>query len=153
LSATAPVQWPGVTATSAAFDELAPDAYLAMRSLDGALWLEPELRLLVQLRTAQLDGSSGRLAEHLREAIMLGETHERLTQLDRWRRSLLFTERERAALGLAEAIALPLGRHATAVARTRAARHFNERELAQLAYAVAVAGAWARLELIERSQR
>jgi alkylhydroperoxidase family enzyme len=140
-------------AASATFDELAPDANRALRSLDGALWLEPELRLLVQMRTAQLDGSSGRLAEHMREAVLLGETNERLTQLDRWRRSLLFTERERAALGLTEAIAVPLRRHTTAAARARAARHFNEQELAQLAYAVVVAGAWARLELIERSHR
>jgi alkylhydroperoxidase family enzyme len=138
--------------TPAAFDELAPDAHKALRSLDGALWLEPELRLLVQMRTAQLDGSSDRLAGHVREAILLGETHRRLTQLDQWRRSPLFTEQERAALALAEAVAVPLSRRATAAARSRAVPHFNKQELAQLVFACAVTAVWGRLELIERSQ-
>jgi alkylhydroperoxidase family enzyme len=128
------------------------DAYRALAILDGAVWMEPPLRVLVQMRTAQLEGASGRLARHLREAIEVGETHHRLVHLDNWRHSLLFTERERAALALADALALHGMLRMTEAALARAASHFDQRELVQLAFACAVTAAWARLEPIERRQ-
>ncbi|HEY1367720.1 MAG TPA: carboxymuconolactone decarboxylase family protein [Gaiellaceae bacterium] len=128
------------------FDELAPDGYRAMVGLDGALWLDPRLRELVEVRTAQLHRCAARLARHAREALDLGEKQERLTGLSSWRRSLVFTGRERAALGLAEAI-VQADREAIATARRVAADHFDEHELAQLAFACVAANAWDRLEL------
>jgi AhpD family alkylhydroperoxidase len=129
------------------FEEYAPDAYRAMLDLGGALWLEPRLRELVEVRTAQLNGASGNLLRHAREAIELGESPHRLAALAGWRDSPLFTEDERAALALAEALALTPAARTVGDAHIDAAEHFGPDELAQLGFACAVANAWDRLEL------
>lgn len=106
-----------------ALEDAAPEADRALRNLDGALWLEPPLWALVQVRAAQLSGPIDRLAGHVREAIELGETHHRLIHLASWRESLLFTDRERAALALTEALTTATNRDAIVVARALAAGH------------------------------
>jgi AhpD family alkylhydroperoxidase len=125
---------------------LVPDAQRAMRGLDGALWVDPLLRELVEARTAEVNGCLGRLERHACEAIELGEAPQRLAALGGWRRSPLFTERERAALALAEALAL-LDREALATARREAERQFGEVELAQLVFVCVAENAWDRFEL------
>jgi AhpD family alkylhydroperoxidase len=118
-----------------------------MRGLDGALWLEPRLRELVEVRTAQIDGCMNHLAEHTVAALEAGESPRRLAALAGWRQSPLFDLRERAALALAEAIAL-LDREAIAAARRAAAAHLDPDELARLTFVCVAAGAWDRLELV-----
>jgi AhpD family alkylhydroperoxidase len=127
--------------------EQPPDLHRAMVELEGTLWLEPRLRELVSARTAQLNGASGNLLRHARQAIGLGETPSRLTALAGWRDSQLFTEDERAALALAEALVLAPVAGTVAAAHRDAAEHFGPDELDQLAFACAIENAWDRLEL------
>lgn len=129
------------------FEELAPDAYQAMVGLDDAAWLEPRLRELVEVRTAQLTGAPESLFRHVREALELGESQGRLAGLAGWRRSPGFSESERAALALGEALALAADHRSIAEARNTAAEHFNLAELAQLTFVCIAAAAWDRLEL------
>jgi len=138
--------WAGDPAP-ARFELLAPDASRALRGLDGALWLEPGVRELVSIRTAQLAGAAELLERHLCRAVELGETHDRLAAVAGWRRSTLFGGRERAALALAEALALPASVDTVAEARDAAAEHFESEELAQLVFACVTADARGRLEL------
>jgi alkylhydroperoxidase family enzyme len=131
----------------ARFEQLAPDACRALRGLDGALWLEPAVRELVSVRMAQLAGAAELLERHLCRALELGESHGRLVAIAGWRRSTLFGGRERAALALAEALALPVSGDTVAEARVAAAEHFDSEELAQLVFACIAADARGRLEL------
>jgi alkylhydroperoxidase family enzyme len=110
--------------------------------------VEPTLRLLAQMRTAQLVRAAEELGRLMREAITLGETSTRLVHLDRWRDSLLFDKRERAALTIADALA---GR-VTGSAIRRAARQLDPHELVQLALACAATAAQARIEPTERNR-
>jgi AhpD family alkylhydroperoxidase len=118
-----------------------------MVGIDGALWLEPRLRELVEVRTAQLTGAPESLVRHAREALELGESQSRLAGLAGWRNSPHFSEDERGALGLAEALVLAADHRSIAEARNKAARHFNPAELAQIAFVSIAAAAWDRLEL------
>ena len=118
----------------------------AMRGLDGALWLDPRLRELVAIRSAQLDGCAERLVEHARAALELGETPERLIALADRDRTAAFTEREQAALALADALACP-DPSGVAEASRAAAGHFDSGEIAQLAFACSAAAAWDRFVL------
>jgi AhpD family alkylhydroperoxidase len=129
------------------FAELAPNAYRAMLGLDGALWLEPRLRELVNVRIAQLDGAPDSLLRHARAAVELGESQGRLSSLAGWRNSSLFTPAERAALHLAEAFVLASDKRTVAEARSIASSHFEAAELAQLVFVCVSATAWDRLEL------
>jgi AhpD family alkylhydroperoxidase len=132
---------------AARLEHIAPDAWRALRDLDGAVWLEPTVRELVSIRTAQLMGCAELLVRHVYRALELGETHDRLAAIAHWRHSILFGGRERAALALAEALALPARRRAVEQARHTAARYFTPDELAQLVFACAAADARGRLEL------
>jgi AhpD family alkylhydroperoxidase len=130
-------------------DRLVPGLERALTALDGAVWLEPVLRELVEVRTAQVNGSPASLARHAREAIGLGESHARLAAVSAWRGSDLFTARERAALALADAVALLPGSRPLAGAWREAGRHFGEDERARLVFACIVANAWDRLEVVD----
>ncbi|EST30425.1 hypothetical protein N566_21255 [Streptomycetaceae bacterium MP113-05] len=62
------------------------------------------VRELVKIRVSQQNGCVFCMDMHTREARRLGERQDRLDQLPVWVESDLFTERERAALGYAEAV-------------------------------------------------
>jgi AhpD family alkylhydroperoxidase len=136
-----------------AFEELAPDAYRAMVGIEGALSLEPRLREIIEVRTAQLTGAPESLIRHAREALELGESQSRLAGLAGWRSSPRFSEGERAALGLAEALVLAGDHRTIAEARHTAAKQFDAAELAQLAFVSIAAAAWDRLELATGARR
>src|SRR5690606_13026866 len=59
---------------------------------------------LVHLRASQINGCSFCVEMHTREALDDGESVERLTAVAAWRESRRFTEAERAALALTEAV-------------------------------------------------
>ena len=124
-----------------------------MLGLDGALGLEPRLRELVGVRTAQLTGAPESLVRHAREALELGESQSRLAGLAAWRRSPRFSDDERAALGLAEALVLAADHHSISEAHDAAATHFHPAELAQLTFVCIAAAAWDRLELATGARR
>src|SRR4029453_19166277 len=88
-----------------------------------------------------------------REALELGESQSRLAGLAGWRSSPRFSEDERAALGLAEALVLAADYRSISEARNAAARHFNPAELAQLTFVCIAAAAWDRLELAGGARR
>jgi AhpD family alkylhydroperoxidase len=124
-----------------------------MVGLDDALWREPRLRELVEVRTAQLTGAPESLVRHAREALELGESQSRLAGLAGWRSSPRFSDDERAALGFAEALVLAADQRSIAEARNEAANQFSPAELAQLTFVCIAAAAWDRLELATGARR
>jgi AhpD family alkylhydroperoxidase len=70
----------------------------------AAAGLDAKLVELVKIRASQLNGCAFCLDKHTADAIKLGEEHRRLHLLAAWRETDLFTEQERAALELTEAL-------------------------------------------------
>ncbi|MFI1105143.1 carboxymuconolactone decarboxylase family protein [Streptomyces melanogenes] len=104
-------------------DKRSPAAYEALvksadvvRTTAAEAGLDRILVELVNLRVSQLNGCAFCLDVHTRAALRAGETTRRLGVLAAWRDTELFTERERAALALAEATTHP----ADALAQERA---------------------------------
>src|SRR5262252_283407 len=60
--------------------------------------------LLVQLRVSQINGCSLCVDMHARELRQAGETDDRLFAVAAWRDAPYFTDAERAAFALAEAV-------------------------------------------------
>jgi AhpD family alkylhydroperoxidase len=87
---------------------------------------------LVQLRASQINGCSACVDQHCRLLKEAGETDERLFVVAAWRDAPYFTNAERAALALAEAV-------------TRIARHYDEQGLAVLILMIATANLFNRL--------
>ncbi len=131
--------------------QLAPAVNRAMVALDGALELDSSLRDLVSLRASILNGCAYCIDMHSLDARARGETEQRLHAVAAWHEAPFFTERERAALQLTDAITLIADSHVPRDAFEAARAHFDERELAQLIWAVVVINAWNRVAVTSRT--
>jgi AhpD family alkylhydroperoxidase len=107
---------------------------------------------LVHLRASQINGCSLCVDMHPRILKKAGETDERLFALAAWRDSPYFSEAERAALALTEAITR-LSDRADPVPDEiwqEATRHYNDRALAALILSIATVNVWNRLNVATR---
>ena len=132
--------------------KLAPRAYAAMLRLETSIALPDELRELVKLRASQINGCAFCLDMHWKDARAAGNTEERLYSLDAWRESPLYSDRERAALELAEAMTLIVEDHVPDAVWERASGQFADEELGQLVFAIAAINAWNRLAITARME-
>ncbi len=127
----------------------APDLYRAYVQLDNAMGRSPldrALQLLVYLRASQINGCAYCVDSHTREALAAGESDRRLYATAAWRESPLFSDRERAALALTDAVTQIAG-HDVDAAYEAAAEHFHSDELAALLYAIVTINGWNRLAI------
>jgi len=107
---------------------------------------------LISLRASQINGCGVCVTQHPKIMRKLGETDDRIFAVAAWREAPFFTEAERAALALTEAL--------TRIADTadpvpdeiwdEAARHYDEEELAGLVLAIANINVWNRLNVATR---
>ncbi|WP_338701139.1 carboxymuconolactone decarboxylase family protein [Streptomyces sp. Q6] len=105
---------------------------------------------LVKIRASQINGCSGCLDMHTKEAAAAGETTLRLHLVAAWREATVFTDAERAALELAEEgtrLADGAGGVSDAVWEN-AAKHFDEEQLGALVCLIAGINAFNRLNVI-----
>lgn len=123
----------------------AGDALRAMSALSRSIELDPSLRELVNIRASQLNSCAYCIDMHTRDAREKGETERRLYALAAWRESPLFSERERAALALTEAMTLLPQAGVPDDLYEAAAQEFATAEIAQLLMAIAVINSWNRL--------
>ncbi|MEV5542642.1 carboxymuconolactone decarboxylase family protein [Saccharopolyspora shandongensis] len=132
------------------FAKSAPKAFKALIGFDAAAreGLDPVLVELVQIRASQLNGCAYCLHMHTTDARKAGESEERLHMVQVWREaSGFFTEAERAALELTEAVTLVSHGGVPTDVYARAAEHFAEPELARLLALIFTINTWNRIAL------
>lgn len=102
---------------------------------------------LVHLRASQINGCSFCVDMGSRELKKAGETDERLFGVAAWREIPAFTDAERAALALAEAVTRLSDRPDPVPNEiwNEAARHHDESAIAVLVAHIAVTNLWNRL--------
>ena len=125
----------------------APEVYKAMIRLDSAArkGLDAKLYELVKIRASQLNHCAFCLDMHTKDALAAGESVERIIQLGAWEESRHFyTEKELAAIELTEAVTVLTDGFVPDEVYERAAKRFEEPELAQLIAAITVINAWNR---------
>jgi AhpD family alkylhydroperoxidase len=128
--------------------------YEAMLGLENYLHqcgIEERLLHLIKLRVSQVNGCAYCIDMHWRDLRALGESEQRLYGLNAWEESPYYTERERAALKWAEAVTNIGETHAPDEIYEGARKHFNEKELADLTFAIATINSWNRLAISARS--
>ena len=134
---------------------VAPEAYKAMSALEGYLkktGLEHKLLHMIKLRASQMNGCAYCLDMHWKDARALGETEQRLYVLDAWEEAPFYSERERAALALTDAVTRITEGHVPDAIFERARAHFNEQELIALVFTLATINAWNRLAITMRTE-
>jgi AhpD family alkylhydroperoxidase len=134
--------------------KLAPEAYKAMIRLDTAArqGVEPTLLNLVLIRASQLNHCAFCLDMHSKDALAAGELAERIIQLDAWSESKHFyTPKEIATIELTEAITVLTDGFVPDEVYAKAAKEFDDTELARLIVAITTINAWNRFGVSTRS--
>jgi AhpD family alkylhydroperoxidase len=131
---------------------LAPRVMKAMLALDAAAGegLEKPLKELVRVRASQLNGCVYCIDSHSSDARAGGETEQRLYALPAWPEAPFYTERERAAFALTDAITLLSQTHVPDDVYAQAAEQFEQAELAQLISLILTINAWNRIGVATR---
>ena len=112
----------------------------------------PISRELLHLRASQINGCSFCVDMHAKEARRAGQSEDRVFAVSAWRETPYFTDAERAALALTEA----LTRLADRVDQVpddiwdAAAEHFDETQLAALVLDIGTVNLWNRLNIATR---
>jgi AhpD family alkylhydroperoxidase len=134
---------------------LLPDALKALLALDKSTTNEdlPDVtRKLVHLRASQINGCSVCVDMHARELMAVDGRDERVFAVAAWRDTPYFTEAERAALSLTEAVTRISDQTDPApdAVWDDAARHFDEPALAALVLQIALINAFNRINVATR---
>jgi len=133
--------------------ELVPE----LRELTGALFKVtgngsvPRTTIaLMQLRAGQIVGNTYLTVLHTGTLRRAGETEERITAVASWQDAPYFTEPERAAFGLVEAVLQPSthGERVSNELYAQAAEHYDDKALTTLALAIGQVTFYVPLALI-----
>ena len=133
--------------------QLLPDALKAMlellRSAEGLPYV---LKKLVQLRASQINGCSVCVDLHAHELKKAGESDQRIFTVAAWRDAPWFSEPERAALALTEAVTRLADRPDPVPDEiwTEAAEQFDQPALAALLVQIAAINVFNRLNVAVR---
>src|SRR3954447_91577 len=111
--------------------------------------LSTTVQELVRIRASQINGCGFCTDMHTKDALAAGETQLRLNLVATWREATVFTEPERAALELAEEGTRLADASGGVSDETwaRAAKHYDEDQLAALISQIAVINAYNRINV------
>ena len=112
----------------------------------------PVNRELLHLRASQINGCSVCVDMHAKAARKAGESEERVFAVGAWRETPYFSEAERAALALTEALTRLADRadQVTDAIWDAAAEHFADEQLGALVLDIALINLWNRLNIATR---
>jgi len=137
-----------------AIDKVAPGAFQAVYGMEqySRDHVDPTLYKLIKLRASIVNGCTFCTDMHSREALAKGESSRRLFAVAAWHDAPFFTDRERAALALTDAVTR-LGEHGVPdEVWEPAAKAFTEEELGNLLMAIATINVWNRLSIAVRKE-
>src|SRR5271154_1328812 len=123
------------------YGQLAPAGFAKLKELEHYLnadsGLDRVLLELVRLRSSLMNDCEFCIALHRSELKNAGESEERIGSVGDWRSSQVYTERERAALGWAEAVTNIQDGHAPDAVYEPLKAVFSDVEIANLTLALA----------------
>jgi AhpD family alkylhydroperoxidase len=132
-----------------------PDALQALHALNKSTedkGVPFVLHQMAHLRASQINGCSVCVDMHARELKKAGESDDRINAVAAWRDAPYFTEAERAALALTEAVTRMSDRENPVPddVYDAAVRHFDEKAMAALILTIAQINVWNRLNVAVR---
>jgi AhpD family alkylhydroperoxidase len=134
---------------------LLPDTMKALYALNASTakaGLPQKTIDLVHLRASQINGCSVCVDMHASHMKKEGETDQRIYTVAAWRDAPWFTDAERAALALAEAVTRIADREDPVpdAVWNEAAKHYDQKALAALVVQIAQINVWNRLNVATR---
>lgn len=114
--------------------------------------LEAPLRELIRLRVSQVNGCPYCIDMHTKDARTGGESEQRLYNLSVWRETPYYTDRERAALALTEAVTSIATERVSDEVYAEAKKHFSDEELVKLLINISMINVWNRFAITFRDE-
>lgn len=132
----------------------AMDALMALTKAIAGAGVDGKLLALSHLRASQLNGCGPCVAGGAHQARQHGATADQVDAVAAWRQTPWFSDEERAALALTEAVTRLADRQNPVPDRVwdLAATHFDQKELAALLLNIAVVNAFNRLNVPTHQQ-
>lgn len=131
-----------------AVDTLSARPAKALNALQAAVdasIIEAPLQQLVRLRASQLNGCAYCVDMHSQELLTSGDNQRKVFAVTVWWEAPFFTERERAALELTEAMTRLADHPISDEVYDRVKAQFSDQEMADLIWVIVVINAWNRL--------
>lgn len=132
--------------------EGAYDALTGLGAVVRSTDLPLELMHLVDLRASQINGCSWCTVEHAKELRADGASEDRVFAVAAWREAPHFTARERAALGLVEALTRTADTPDAVPEElwSEVSAHFDRRQLSALILEIGMINVWNRINVAIR---
>jgi AhpD family alkylhydroperoxidase len=134
--------------------EIAPNIYRTLLKLEteAKKGLDPIVYELVKIRASQINHCAFCIDMHTKDARAAGETEQRIYLLNAWHEvPHLYTEKEQAALTLAESVTVLTDGFVPDEVYELAAKHFDEVELAHLIGVLISINSWNRMCVTTRT--
>lgn len=135
------------------YKAIAPEGFSILRKMTSYIAdsdLEDTLRHLIYLRVSQINGCTYCIDRHWSDAVRAGLSERLLNSLVAWKESPWFSKHQRAALTWAETLTHVSSQGAPNATYQLVRSEFDERELANLTYAIAHMNALNRMAIALR---
>jgi AhpD family alkylhydroperoxidase len=136
------------------YTKYAQDAQKSLYALEKYILtsgLDHRLIHLLKMRASQINGCAYCIDMHSKDARAMGETEQRLYELDAWRETPFYNDKERAALAWTEALTLVSESHVPDEVFAEVRKHFSEKEIVDLTLAAGMINLWNRIAISMRA--
>ncbi|QGQ97613.1 carboxymuconolactone decarboxylase family protein [Paenibacillus psychroresistens] len=117
------------------------EGYVKKSDIDHKLWE------LIKIRASQINGCAYCLDMHTKDARAIGETEQRLYMLSAWREAPFYTDAERAAIALTEAVTKISDAGVPQELYEQVRKHFDEGQFVNLIMAINAINCWNRIAI------
>ncbi|SDX49528.1 carboxymuconolactone decarboxylase family protein [Paenibacillus sp. CF384] len=127
-----------------------PDSLQALLKLEGYVknsGLDHHLWELIKIRASQINGCAFCLDMHTKDARAMGETEQRLYLLNAWKEAPFYTDEERAALALTEAVTRISEGGVSQELYEQVRNYFDEGQYVDLIMAINAINSWNRIAI------
>ncbi len=134
--------------------EVAPDLVKLISQLEmykKRAEFDEKLIELVKIRASQLNNCAYCINMHTKDARALGETEQRIYCLSAWRETGFYTEKEKAALELTEAVTKISEQGVPDNVYQKVRQQFNEKQYIDLVGLIITINCWNRLSIANRN--
>ena len=125
----------------------------ALAALEREIQVEPVVRELVKLRASMVNHCAYCIDLHSKRARQAGESEQRIYALAAWEDAPFFTDRERAALALTDALTNVASARIPDEVYQEAARQFDYDELNHLIWQIGAINLWNRVMIAKHAER
>ena len=132
------------------YEKVRPDNIKVMFEMEKLLannTIDKELQELIKIRVSQLNGCAFCLNMHTDDARKIGVDEKRIDLLNAWNDTDIYSDKEKAALELAESVTLISERKVPDTLYDKVRAYYNEEEYTDLIFIIGQINTWNRISI------